>query len=65
MIKMELSSNIKTLFIIISLLEIAFTVFFTPKVVGIIKENKIPYQLEWLSQSLICFTIIQMGDFFV
>lgn len=62
---MELSSNIKTLFIIISLLEIAFTVFFTPKVVGIIKENKIPYQLEWLSQSLICFTIIQIYNFLV
>jgi hypothetical protein len=56
---MELTNNVKLIFIIASFIELFFSLFFIPRVIFIIRSNKMPYQLEWLSQSLICFVTIQ------
>lgn len=51
---------IRYIAIFISVLGLCFSRYYIPKTIKIINKNTMPYHLEWLAQSLICFLIINL-----
>lgn len=49
---------IKCFAIFMSLIGFCYSTYFVPKTIKIINKNTMPYHLEWLAQSLICFLIV-------